>query len=74
MFRNSLRERVFQLEANIVSTESDLWSFVSTTEKELISSQVTIPLLQRELGEVRAAKARVSRRLGDIRQLKTEKQ
>ena len=63
-----------ELEADILSTESELSSFVSRTEKELIRSQVTIPRLQRDLGEMRAARATVSRRLGNIWQLKMEKQ
>ena len=74
MFRNSLRERAGELEADILSTESELSSFVSKIEKELITSQVTIPRLQRDLVEMTAAKATVSRRLENIWQLKMEKQ
>ena len=47
---------------------------MTTTEKELISSQVTLPRLQRHLVETTAARATADRKLGNIKQLKREKQ
>ena len=47
---------------------------MTTTEKELISSQVTLPRLQRQLVETTAARATADRKLGNIKQLKREKQ
>ena len=72
--RNSLREKSVNLESSISLTETELKSFVRRTEEELIRSQVNIPRLQRELVEKKAGRAGLTRSLGNIRELKLEKQ
>jgi hypothetical protein len=72
-FRDSLRGRLSRTEKKIEQDEEILHNFVEKSRKKILDSNVTIPVLQRELAKAAANTQTKKRELLNIDELKQEK-
>ena len=72
-FRDSLRKRLSSTEDKIEEEEESRNLFVDASRKKILDSNVTIPLLQRDLAEAAANTQTKKRELLNIDQVKLEK-
>ena len=72
-FRDSLKGRLSRTEKKIEQDEEILHNFVEKSRKKILDSNVTIPVLQRELAKAAANTQTKKRELLNIDELKQEK-
>ena len=72
-FRDSLRKRLSSTEDKIEEEEESRNLFVDASRKKILDSNVTIPVLQRDLAEAAANTQTKKRELLNIDQVKLEK-